>query len=53
MAKKNHCKYTENTVKLKRLLVLRSVEKTKEYDEEIKSIQSEIDFFEYGVIIKN
>lgn len=52
MAKKQPCKYTESRNKIKNLLVLRSVEKTTQYDKEINSLQAEIDFFEYGVRTK-
>lgn len=49
MAKKKPCKYTENQERLKLLLVCRSVEKTERYNAEIEKLQSEINFFEYGV----
>jgi len=53
MAIKKVCKYTQNQERLKTLLVLRSANKTDEYDSEINKLQSEIDFFEYGIKPKN
>lgn len=46
---KQKCKYTDNQKRLKYLLVMRSAEKTEKYNDEINRIQSEIDYFEFGI----
>lgn len=45
-------KYQSNIKRLNNLLVLRSISKSDIHNEEIKQLQSEIDFFEYGIKIK-
>jgi len=49
MRAKKVCKYTESQKRLNHILVMRSVEKTEKYDLEIKNLQGQINFFEYGI----
>jgi len=49
MAKKRVCQYTENKIKLGKLLISRAINKSNENDNEIKSLTNFFDFFEYGI----